>query len=181
MLETVVTEVARGRLPKWLAFLVCLLPWAFAVWAVDPSREVAKDDDWAYALTVRHLLDHHEYRLHDWATANMPAQIVWGAGFAKLLGFSFAALRLSTLVLLALALAGLWWHLADEGLSPFDAGVLLAVIYSSPLVFLLGLSFMTDVPFLAWLTLAVVFTGTHVDVARVVGCSRRPSLPRPRS
>jgi hypothetical protein len=32
-------------------------------------------DDWANALTVRHLLATAEYRLDGWAVANMPVQI----------------------------------------------------------------------------------------------------------
>lgn len=144
------------RLPRWPGLAACLLPWVIAVWAVGPFREVAKDDDWAYALTVRHLVEHHEYRLHDWATANMPAQIYWGGGFSALFGFSFTTLRFSTLTLLAVALVSIWRFLVSEGLSSFDAGILVSLIYSNPLVFLLGFSFMTDVPFMAWLGLALV-------------------------
>lgn len=150
---SVVKRLLKGR----FAGVAWLLPWALAVSAVDPFREVAKDDDWAYALTVQHLLEHHEYRLHDWATANMPAQIFWGAGFASLLGFSFATLRISTLVLLALALLSLWQFLVEEGVAPSDAGILVSVVYSSPLVFLLGMSFMTDVPFMSWLVMALAW------------------------
>jgi len=143
-------------MPKSILGLAWLSPWVMAVGAAGPFREVAKDDDWAYALTVQHLLEHHEYRLHDWATANLPAQIVWGALFSAGFGFSFATLRISTLVLLAIALTLLWRFLKDAGLSSSDAGILVCVIYSSPLVFMFSMSFMTDVPFMSWLVIALL-------------------------
>lgn len=149
--------VPRPAAARWrgaLAAMAVILPWLAAVTATRPWVEATRDDDWAYALTVRHLLLHHEYRLHDWATANMPAQIAWGAAFCAAFGFSFAALRLSTLTLLALALLDLARRLRHAGLAPGDVSVLLAVVHGSPLVFLLSLTFMTDVPFLATFTLA---------------------------
>ena len=133
-----------------------LIPWALAICVVNPFREIAKDDDWAYALTVKRLLDSHEYRLHDWATANLPAQVLIGGAFSEVFGFSFTALRLSTLTVLAVALAGLWRSLKSRGLTASDAGTLTMVVASSPLVFLFGLSFMTDAPFLAWTALTLV-------------------------
>ena len=39
------------------------------------------EDDWAYALSVRHLLDTGKYQLHDWAALYMVFQVYWGALF----------------------------------------------------------------------------------------------------
>ena len=92
-----------------------LIPLTFllSVLLINPLRETAMEDDWAYALTVRHVLTSGEYRLHDWLVANMPFQAYWGALFASLGGYSFAMLRLSTLVLAAIGLVA-FYHLARE-------------------------------------------------------------------
>ena len=61
---------------------------------------ITDDDGFAYARTVRHLLETGEYQLDNWAAANPPAQIFVAAGLAKLFGYSIKVLVVSTLVLL---------------------------------------------------------------------------------
>ncbi len=48
-----------------LGFLVFSL--LLVVVLVNPVREMMFGDDWAYGLTVRHLLTTGQYKLHDWA------------------------------------------------------------------------------------------------------------------
>ena len=77
-----------------------LLVVVLAIVFVNPLREImTADDGWAYALSVRHLVETGEYKLHDWASVNMPVQIYWVGLLAKLFGYSFTILRLSTLLL----------------------------------------------------------------------------------
>src|SRR4051794_11178979 len=66
---------------------------------LDPRREMPLEDDWAYALTVDHLVQTGNYQLHPWLSANMPFQAFWGAMFTLGLGSGFGSLRISTLVL----------------------------------------------------------------------------------
>src|SRR5262249_28668781 len=122
---------------------------------VNPLRETAIQDDWAYALTVRHLLETGEYKLHDWAAANMPFQAYWGGLFARVFGFSHGVLRVSTLAALFLGVVGFFFLAREHGFSPRGAGLLGLGLLTSPLVVHLGFSFMTDVPFLAWLVIAL--------------------------
>lgn len=126
------------------------------VW-VNPLREMALDDDWAYALTVKHLLETGTYRLHDWAAANMPFQVYWGALFARLFGFSHAVLRVSTLVTAALGLSAFFFLARELGRGPVVAGLLTLGLLSSPLFLHLSFTFLTDVPFVAWLVVALLF------------------------
>jgi hypothetical protein len=141
----------RDHSGLWMVLILFLM----VVYLVDPLREMAIDDDWAYALTVRHLLESGEYRLHDWATANMIVQAYWGTLFSKVSGFSFAALRISTLFLLGLGLATLYALLRDRGSSNHEAGLLTLTLLSSPLLVRMGFTFMTDVQFLAWLMISL--------------------------
>src|SRR5918912_1123720 len=56
-------------------------------------------DDWTYTWSVRHFLQTGALRMLEWSAHYPLAQILWGALLSRLLGFSFAALRLSTLLL----------------------------------------------------------------------------------
>src|SRR4051794_4010745 len=96
-----------------------------------------------------------DYRLDQWVAANMPAQAYWGDLFAQVLGYSFATLRLSTLVLAFFGLLACYGLARSCGLSHSAAGLLTLVLLVSPVLFRLSFTFMTDVPFLALLLLAL--------------------------
>ena len=119
---------------KYPGLCLLLLLFPLIVAFVDPVREtMTGDDGWAYALTVRHLLTTGEYRLHDWAAANMPMQIYWGALLADVFGYSFTVLRFATLILALVGLISLYFLLRDFGTNDFEASLLTIVVLSSPL------------------------------------------------
>lgn len=139
----------------WIVW-ICLGVFALVVVLINPVRETAMGDDWAYALTVKHLLDTGHYELSDWSGANMPFQIYWGSLFARVLGYSHSSLRISTLVLAFLGLIA-FYHLAREhGLGADQAGMLMLCLLSSPLVLRLSFDFHTDLPFLSCLIVALM-------------------------
>ena len=144
---------AINALPGYIWLTIALA--AIVVVYVNPLRETEVDDDFAYALTVRHLLDTGQYRLNDWLTANMPFQAYWGALFARLGGYSHSNLRLSTLVLWAFALVAFYFLCREHGLDRQQAGLLVLGLFSSPLAFKMSFSFMTDVPYLSCLIIAL--------------------------
>jgi len=124
---------------------------------INPLRQAVLDDDWSYALTVRHLLETGSYHLDNWAAANPVFQIYWGTLFARLFGFSFASLKVSTLVLLAGGLGGMYLLAREHGLSARRAGLLTLIVLVNPLTLVMGFSYMTDVPFLACVVLGLAF------------------------
>ena len=141
---------------KYPGLCLLLLLFPLIVAFVDPVREtMTGDDGWAYALTVRHLLTTGEYRLHDWAAANMPMQTYWGALLADVFGYSFTVLRFATLILALVGLISLYFLLRDFGTNDFEASLLTIVVLSSPLVLFLSFTFQTDVQFLGWVVLAL--------------------------
>ena len=140
---------------KCSGLLVLLLFFFLVVAFVNPLRHVLIQDDWAYALTVRHLLTTGEYRLHDWAAANMPVQICWAALLARIFGYTFAVLHCSTLVLLLVGLVALYWLLRRSGIADIESGLLTLAVLSSPALLLLSFTFQTDVQFFAWQILAL--------------------------
>lgn len=130
-------------------FWATLLLFILTVIYVNPFWNTAVDDDWSYALTVKHLLDTGHYKLHDWATANMPFQVYWGALFAKLAGYSHASLRISTLVIWLLGLIAFYCLALEHRFAPEEAGLLMLTLFSSPILVKMSFSFMTDVPYLS--------------------------------
>jgi len=138
-----------------LAVVVILFLAAAA--AVNPFREAPYDDDWAFGETVQHLLETGQYRLNDWLAPNMPFQAAWGALFCLPGGYSFAALRLSTIVLAVIGLVAFRGLAVEHGISRGAANLLALCLGSSPLFFKLSLTFLSDVPFLAVTLVATLF------------------------
>jgi 4-amino-4-deoxy-L-arabinose transferase-like glycosyltransferase len=134
---------------------IALAAFGLACLAINPLRETAVDDDWAYALTVKHLVDTGHYQLHDWAAPNLRFQAYWGGLFAWLLGYSQVSLRLSTLVQVLLGSLAFYGLAREHGLGPKPAGLLVFALLSSPLVLLYAFTFMTDAHFLMLLIAAL--------------------------
>lgn len=123
---------------------------------VNPFRETEVDDDWAYAITVHRLLDSGQFHLQDSATANMPFQAYWGALFADIGGYSHGNLRLSTIVLWAFGLGAFHVLCREHGLDRGEAGLVVLGLFSCPLIVKMSFSFMTDIPYLSCLIIALL-------------------------
>ena len=154
MLQQSDRQSAFGKaIPIALVALVLLLGLAI----INPFREMlAHDDSWTYALMARYTLATGKYHLHRYTVVNLPVQIYLAAGLSKLFGFSFILLRCMTLVFLFLALGCFYLILRELGHSRELAGCITLVFLASPLVLILSLAFMTDIPFLGWVLLALL-------------------------
>jgi hypothetical protein len=136
------------RADPWVAAGLCLL-WVAVAAAIHPVGDFPLNDDWAFGLPVRALLEQGELRLTDWQGMPLVAQIGWGALFCLPAGFSFTALRVSTLVLGGCAGVGLYLLLRCFGAARELAALGAAALLANPIYLVLSNSFMTDVPFLA--------------------------------
>ena len=144
---------AGGRLADtaWL-----LLAWTAAVALVDPRGDFPLNDDWAYALAVRRLLEDGVFRPPDWAAPTLLSQALWGALASLPAGFSHTALRLSALALGGLAVVGVYL-LGRELRAPRAVARLAALtLAAGPVFFALAHTFMTDVPFVACAVVALL-------------------------
>lgn len=147
----------KNRLPRSLsppfsinldfaAVLLLVGIWLSMILLVNPIGDFPLDDDWAYGWTVKTLLETGEYQLSDWTATNLLPQALWGTLFCLPFGFSFTALRISTLVL---GLAGV---LATYGvLRTVNESVMLALLGTAivgfnPIYSGLANSFNSDVP-----------------------------------
>ncbi|MEO0073883.1 MAG: hypothetical protein ABIK43_04400, partial [candidate division WOR-3 bacterium] len=70
-----------------------------AITATNPLGDFPLNDDWSYGTAVRTLLQQGRLQLHPWTSMPLLTQILWGTLFCLPKGFSFSALRISTLVL----------------------------------------------------------------------------------
>ncbi|MBK7936141.1 MAG: glycosyltransferase family 39 protein [Lewinellaceae bacterium] len=140
-----------------LDIAILLLLWCAAVAHVNPLGDFPLNDDWAYGQNTRALAAENRLFFSDWPAMTLIAHTVWGALFCKIFGFSFTALRFSTLLLAMFGLAGFYRLLRWADLSrPLVWGLVLLLAFN-PFWFVLANSYMTDVPFLAVLIWSVYF------------------------
>lgn len=140
---------------SFLALCLLSAAWLFMIILVNPIGNFPLHDDWAFAWTVRTLLDTGEFWLSDWNATNSLSQILFGGLFCLPFGFSFTTLRFVTLALGLLGVLVSYGLLRQVGAGRALAFLGALLIAINPLYFNLANSFMTDVPSFAFFTLAL--------------------------
>ncbi len=133
--------------------IVCI--WVLMAIIVNPIGNFPLNDDWAYAWSVKELLATGEFKLSDWTATNLLPQVFWGALFCLPLGFSFTALRISTLILGLIGVLATYGLLREMDVRPNLSLLGALVVALNPIYFVLSNSFMTDVPSLTICILAL--------------------------
>jgi hypothetical protein len=151
---------SRGTVVDLIA--IALL-WSFAVIIVQPIGEFPLNDDWSWSKTAKTLAETGSYQPTSWTEMTLVTNALWGALFCLPHGFSFTALRCSTLVL---SLAGAFTMYAL--IRQLQRLRLLAVICAltlafNPLYFALSNTFMADVPFTTLALLSALFFVRHLQ------------------
>ncbi len=131
--------------------LLCALLVGFCIFAINPTLEMGTNDDWSYALTSLDLARTGHVVYNGWTTAMLGWQVFWGALVIKLFGFSFLALRLSTLPFAMGSAYLLHQILIRFGLNARHAVLGTLTIVLSPVFLPVTASFMTDVPGFFWI------------------------------
>jgi hypothetical protein len=124
----------------------------FAFWVVSlllvwPVGNFPLNDDWAFARSVKRLLETGVYYPTPWAAMPLFSQTLWGALFCLPTGFSFNALRISTLVMSAGAIVFTYLALRYVHRSRLIAVFGALTLAFNPIYFALSCTFMTDVMF----------------------------------
>lgn len=142
---------------KEITYLFTLsLVWVVLVFLVNPLGNFPLNDDWVYSLAVKSVLENGYYQFPSPSSANVGPLVYWGALFCLPGGFSFTALRISSLTLGLVGILGMYGLTRTLGGPPKLAllgGLILAV---NPLYLGLAHTFMTDVPFLAVVILSLL-------------------------
>jgi len=123
---------------------------------VDPIGDFPLGDDWSYGRVVQTLVETGSFRYTDWVSMPLVAQALWGALFCLPVGFSFTALRISTLILGLVGILATYQLIRQFGAKSNAALLAALLIATNPLYFALSNSFFTDVPFYALTTLSLL-------------------------
>ena len=111
-----------------------------------PVVELAWADDFSSTKTALDFVHTGRFIYNGWSAPILGWQILWGALWIKLLGFSFLTMRMSVIPL-ALACVYLFERILENfGIAPRDALLGALTLGVSPLFLPLAESFMTDVP-----------------------------------
>jgi dolichyl-phosphate-mannose-protein mannosyltransferase len=153
--RVVAIQANSARHREWPALLAIIGVFAASWLLVQPHANVPVIDDWVYAWSVEHLIDTGRLQVLDISAFYPIAHILWGALFVRLAGFSFVVLRGSTVVL---AVFGCWAvYLTLRELDCRRSTALLGALALAfdPTYFALSFSFMTEVPFVSFSTMAL--------------------------
>ena len=140
--------------------------WIAIALLINPTGDFPLNDDWSFGLPVEHLVTNGDLRFTNWQSQTLIGQVLWGAAFCLPDGFSFTALRISTLaigLLGVLAVYGLARELKASHALAVAAAMLVAL---NPIYLGLSYSFMSDVPFAAALAGSVYFLARGLSTDR---------------
>lgn len=136
---------------------VLILLWVGMALLVNPVGNFPQNDDWVYGQAVQALLTDGVYRFPSTSSANVGPQVFWGALFCWPFGFSFTALRISSLAAGLIGVLTLYFLIERNCRAPRVALTGAALLAVNPLYFSLSNSFMTDVPFVATQIVSLFF------------------------
>ena len=139
------------------------LVWCLAVLIVNPVGNFPLNDDWAMGDTVKLLIEKGSYLPSGWTSMPMITQVFWGALFCLPGGFSFTALRFSTLAMGWLGVSGAYLLIRHLGRSRLLSILCSLALAFNPIYFALSNTFMTDIPFTALVIWASWFLVRHLE------------------
>ena len=143
------------RHAEWLAFAALAAPFILGWLVVSPWQNVPVIDDWVYAWSVEHLVKAGRLQVLEISAFYPIAQILWGGLFARLAGFSFVVLRSSTVVLAVFSCWAVYLTLRELDCRRRTALLGAFALAFDPTFFALSFSFMTEVPFVSFSTIAL--------------------------
>jgi hypothetical protein len=146
---------SRWHRPQLWASLLCVAIYSAAVAVIWPVVELATDDDFAYAKIALAFERTGHLIFNGWETTMVGWQVVWGALFIRLFGYSYLTLRFSIIVLGALLTLLLHRVLLRAGVTGAAAVLGTLTVVLSPLFLPMATSYMTDVPALLCIVVCI--------------------------
>ena len=151
----------RGaRSPRLMALyssLVITTIGTIAAWAVGTHGDFPLNDAWSYAYSAKQLCETGQLDYTRWAGTSLVLQLWYAAALCKSFGFSFPLLRISSVVLGIVAVAGYYRLLRETRIRRYSAILATALLAFNPLFFNLSFTFMTEVPFTTLLIFSAYF------------------------
>lgn len=146
-----------------LILLGLSLFWLAMILIADPRGEFPLNDDWVYARSVFTFLQTGIYKPNDSQAAVAFIQIFWGALFSKVFGFSMTILRVSVIVLGWFGVLASYFLFQKAHPSKLLSALCASLLASTPLYFLLANTFMTNIPFCAFVCGSLVFLIRYIE------------------
>lgn len=146
--------------------ILCVLIFAIG-WLISwPMAEMGFNDDWSYIKSAQVFAQTGHFVYNGWATAILGWQVAWGAFFIRVLGFSFTAVKISTLPIAIVTL--FLFHTVQRrfGITQRNAVFGTLTLGLSPMFLPLAASFMTDVPGLFATLLCMYFCQRAASASR---------------
>ncbi|HEY4010280.1 MAG TPA: hypothetical protein VGM11_09040 [Acidobacteriaceae bacterium] len=141
------TDGRRNRSGNhFTASLLCAAGLLGALAITWPFVELATDDDFAYANIALIFARTGHFVYNGWETAMLGWQVLWGALFIRLFGYSYLTLRASVVLLALLFAILLHRTLLRSGVSSGRATFGTLTVVLSPMFLPMAVSYMTDVP-----------------------------------
>jgi hypothetical protein len=137
---------------------VLTLLWLVPLLIIGLNGEFTLNDDWAYSFATSGYLRTGHLIRSSWTFTPIISNVAIGVAFAKVFGFSLAVLRASTFVMGWLGMLGMYAWLRELGVARKMSGIAAATLGFNPLYLHLSYTYMTDVPFTAFVVWSLVAT-----------------------
>lgn len=134
---------------------------------VDPYGDFPLNDDWSYALAIKHFYATGEINPGKFPAMSLCTQILWGYMFTKVFGFTFMALRLSTIVSAIIGLVFIYKLTFQIGRHAKVSALACLVLLFNPIFFNLTNTFMTDVHFNTILIVCIYYMYNYFNNPRL--------------
>jgi hypothetical protein len=131
--------------------------WCLSLLIVNPLGDFPLNDDWSFGLTVKHLVENGDFRPNGWFPMPFITNALWGSLFSIPFGFSFTALRISTITLSLIGILGVYILVRGARQTRWLAIIIALTVGFNPIYYALSNTFMTDVPCAAIMILAALF------------------------
>ena len=157
MEESINNVSNRQHISTGIDLLAIAFLWFICLAITNPFGNFPLNDDWSFGLTVRHFIDSGDFRPTGWTAMPLITHVLWGSIFCLPNGFSFEALRFSTLTISLIGIFGAYLLIRELKGSRWLAVIVALTITFNPIYYALSNTFMTDIPFSATMILAVLF------------------------
>jgi len=130
-----------------------LLLFVFAEVIINPIGNFPLNDDWWYAKLYFQIFEEKNFQNLNWGSASLIAQLFISKTFVFLFGFSHTVLRFSTLCLSFLSVIFFFKIMTRHlNLKPINAFLVCVILIFNPIFLCLSNSYMTDIPFICFLS-----------------------------
>jgi len=149
--------LALSKRSQFFDIAVLAVMYVVTILIVNPLGDFPLNDDWSFALAVKGLVEYGDWRPNGWTGASLITQSLWGAIFCIPAGFSFNALRFSTLISAVFGVIGVYILLVTNNRGRILAVIAALTLAFNPIYYELSFTFMTDVLFTALSILSSIF------------------------